>query len=161
VIDSYAVKSADLRSAAVREDARTGRIEISCDAWPLVRIDYFGDVRLEALREAAQRYAELAERALAEGKRVSWLVNLNRFEPRPLDALRRRGASEILSQYTPRIAAGTLAEARVCESTLTRGVVTAVTWVVRQPWPTDIFATDREAVAWLEAQASRHAPRPG
>jgi hypothetical protein len=136
-------------------ESRAGRIEINSDGWPVVRVDYVGDVQLDVLRDAAQRYAELAERARARGELLCWLVDLDRFEPRLIDALRRRVAGEILAQYTPRIATGTLAEARICRSSLTRGVMTAVAWMVRQPWPTQIFATRQEAESWLREQAKR------
>jgi SpoIIAA-like len=128
------------------------------DDWPLIRLVYHGDVSLEVLRAATQRSAELSERAFATGQRLSWLVDLNDFDARVLDAVKRRGAAEILAEHVPRIGPGTSAEARVVDSALIRGLLTAVTWIARQPWPIQVFATEREALGWLRTQAGMHAP---
>lgn len=134
--------------------ASPGRIDIDSADWPLVRVVYHGDVALDVLRKAAQQYAELAEHACSQNQRLGWLVNLDAFEAHPIDAVKRRGAAEILAEYAPRIARGTFAEARVVESRVIRGVMTAVTWIVRQPWPIQVFGTVQEAEAWLRERAA-------
>jgi len=147
-----------LPSPAPEAPAASGRIDINSDDWPVVRVSYHGEISLRMLHDAAQQYAALADRARTTNQRLRWLVNLDDLDARPADAMKRRKAAEILTEYAPRIAAGTLAEARVVESRVIRGIVTAVTWFARQPWPIQVFATEHEAEAWLRERAGTAVP---
>ena len=73
----------------------------------------------------------------------------------------RKRMAEHLKEQKPRIQASTAGVAIVSSSTLIRGMITAVGWIVPPAAPQSAFATEAEALDWLrEKYEARFGPVP-
>jgi stage II sporulation SpoAA-like protein len=124
-----------------------GSIAISHPLWPIVQVRYQGDVTAEMFEAASLRFVELVEQAMAEGRGVAWLTDLSSYNP--ATPLLRQGLAKVIIRYRDQIGRGTLAEARVTQSAVVRGILTAIAWLAPQPWPIRVFESESEAIAWL------------
>lgn len=136
-------------SQAGAEHAAGASIEVSSDDWPRVRVSYTGAVHPALLRESLKDFAAIATRAEQEGVRVTWLVHMDGFRPAHVTAAMRRETADMLKGLMPQVSAITAAEARVASSSRVRGVMTAMTWLLPQPWPVAVFDFEDDAIAWL------------
>jgi len=75
------------------------------------------------------------------------LINMGRHPP--LDADQRRAVSHAIKAYNERYPGLHRALAIVVRSRLERGIVTAISWVAKPPYPFAAFETVDEAKAWL------------
>jgi len=86
------------------------------------------------------------------------VINDVRHAPAPSAAQRKLVADhmERLRPITTRFCAGT---AMVFESTLMRGIMTAIFWMSKPDYPTKVCATVDEAMGWCEVQLGREQHR--
>jgi hypothetical protein len=129
-----------------------GRIEVFDDHWPTVIVEWHGIVTAEMVEDAFRTHLALAIRARDSDERIAWLTDLSEFDPLKANAADRKRAARVLAVQQPTVAPHTLAEARVTSSAIVRGVLTAMGWLVHDPWPVNVVATREEALAWLQAQ---------
>lgn len=132
-----------------------GAITIDDARWPLVDVEFVGNVSKDDYRSAFARYAELAER----GDKVVWLIDMRRFDPLSVDASTRRAAADVFELHRDALISVSVAEARIIESFVTRNVLTAFDWLTGgNKWPCEQFATQAGAETWLR---DRYASRVG
>jgi hypothetical protein len=127
----------------------SSRIDFRFEAWPIVRVEYFGEVTPQIFRESLKLFVDAFERAESEGERIDWLLQLDSLALMRATAGMRKESAEIAKGIMPKMTAVTHAMACVADHAIPRGLVTAITWILPLPWPTQTFATEREAVAWL------------
>ncbi len=86
------------------------------------------------------------------------IVNDVRYAPAPSAAQRRLVAEQMerLKLVTKRHCAG---NAMVFQSQLMRGIMTAIFWMAQPDYPTKVFATVDQAIAWCEVQLGREQHR--
>lgn len=86
------------------------------------------------------------------------LVNDARHAPAPTAAQRKLVADQMerLRPFTRRHCAG---NAMVFDSTLMRGIMTAIFWTTKPDYPTKVCATVNEAITWCEVQLGREQHR--
>jgi hypothetical protein len=129
-----------------------GRIEVFDDSWPIVIVEWHGVVTPEMVEHAFKTHLTLARRAREGGEQIAWLTDLSHFDPLKASAADRKRAALVLAEHQPAVAPHTLAEARVASRAVVRGVLTAMTWLVRDPWPVKIVAARDEGLTWLQKQ---------
>ncbi|MDQ3035949.1 MAG: hypothetical protein M3Y87_26330 [Myxococcota bacterium] len=128
-----------------------GSITISDARLPIVDVVYEGEPAADEYRRAFAEYARIA----SAGTPVAYLIDMRTFDPLGITADKRRAASEVFKQYEHRLAAVSVAEARVITSPITRGIVTAFDWLTSaNKWPCRQFASRDEGERWLREQLS-------
>lgn len=129
-----------------------GRIEVFADHWPIVIVEWHGIVTPEMVEHAFRTHLALAIRAREGNVKIGWLTDLSAFDPLKASAADRKRAARVLAVQQPAVAPHTLAEARVAGSAVVRGVLTAMGWLVRDPWPVNVVETREEGLTWLREQ---------
>lgn len=74
----------------------------------------------------------------------------------PLSAAHRKASADAMKADMIRFPGLIAGMAIVVHSKVTRGVVTAISWIARPPYPFAAFDKEAEAIVWLRAQLARH-----
>ncbi|MGE0326952.1 MAG: hypothetical protein AB7K71_29785 [Polyangiaceae bacterium] len=114
---------------------------------PLVVVTFPGSVEIEAYEALFEQYARLA----AAHTNLAWLIDFRHFNPITAPARVRYASAEVFARYRERLLPSTLCEARVVESMLGRGVLTAFDWITGAKWPTDNFKRHDDAMRWIKS----------
>lgn len=134
---------------AKQRTAAEARIEFKLEAWPIVRVDFIGEVTPQMFRQSESSFASAFDRAEREGERIDWLLQLGTLAPMVANAAMRKEAAEIARGMLPRMTTVTHAEACIINNAIVRGLFTAMTWILPLTWQAETFATESEALAWL------------
>ncbi|MCA9640429.1 MAG: hypothetical protein KC492_07015 [Myxococcales bacterium] len=114
---------------------------------PLIIVTYPGSVDLEAYEVLFEEYARLA----AAHQHLAWLIDFRSFNPITAPARVRYASADVFARYRERLLPSTLCEARVVESMLGRGVLTAFDWITGSKWPTENFKREDDAMRWIKS----------
>ena len=117
--------------------------KIDDSRWPLVLVDWVGDVTLEEIDAHFEKMAMLTRR----GRRFAVLVDMRGIEHQTA-AHRQRGA-EKLKSLAREAREAVVCTAHVVSSSIERGVLTAVYWLSAPPFETKVFTDRGAAQAWL------------
>lgn len=120
---------------------------------PLIVVTYPDSVDLEAYETLFKEYARLA----AAHDRLAWLIDFRAFNPITAPARVRYASAEVFARYRERLLPSTLCEARIVESMLARGVLTAFDWITGGKWPTENFKCQEDAMRWIKSWQIRAA----
>lgn len=116
--------------------------------WPLVVVTFPSVVTIEMYRALFQQYATLSFR----GDKIGYLIDMRRFNPVTAPASLRKAAADVFAANREVLIKATACEARVVESTLTSGILTAFDWLTGQKWPCANFTTKPDAERWALAK---------
>jgi hypothetical protein len=118
---------------------------------PLVRVTFPDNVPLEELHSLFARYELLSRRH----PRVAYLIDFTRYNPvlAPNDV--RKTLSDLFVRHRETLLPVTVCEARIVPSMVVRAALTAFDSITTQKWPCASFATEREAVAWIDERLAR------
>ncbi|MCA9627872.1 MAG: hypothetical protein KC766_09405 [Myxococcales bacterium] len=111
---------------------------------PLVVVTFPTEASTPQYELLFEHYAELCQKH----SRIAWLIEFRGFDPVKAPASVRRQSAQIFARHRERLQRSTVCEARVVESTVSRGVLTAFDWLTGSKWPTRQFASFSEAAAW-------------
>ncbi len=114
---------------------------------PLIVVTFPAAVELEAYEKVFEEYARLAD----AHRNLAWLIDFRAFNPITAPAKVRYASAEVFARYRDRLLPSTLCEARVVESMLARGVLTAFDWITGTKWPTDNFKRQDDAMRWIRS----------
>lgn len=112
--------------------------------WPIAIFESPG-ARLPGEIDSDSFYVEL-DRLLARGERFATLHDLRGTRP---DAARRRRFTDWVETNKSELSRWLAAHAVVVDSTLLRGIITAVLWMTAPPCPMRVFDDRAEAERWL------------
>ncbi|MEZ4254257.1 MAG: hypothetical protein R3A78_00860 [Polyangiales bacterium] len=132
------------------------RIEINQDRWPLV-VFTVPEVLSEA--DIVAHFERLGSEVFPRGRYASVMDARETQAYRFLADLRRYAAARY-REHAMDFAKLLIAEAYVLESSVQRGVLTAIRWLAPASWPTRVFATTDEAEAWCAEVAAREPGAP-
>ncbi len=122
-------------------------LDIDRSNWPLVVYRIDGDVS-EAMTDAyVQGVKENISRAEESGvKYVSIVVS----DSMRTNANIRQALAGAIEEHDKRIRAACLGNALVTTSTVSRGLLTALTWLTKMPVPVTVHKTVEDAKAWAQ-----------
>lgn len=129
-----------------------GGIELSQDAWPVLRVAFVGAVSPAVFRDFAERLNEVIARARRDAEPLGLLVMFDAIRPEYITAATRKEIATTLRAILPGLTEVIRAEARVVHRPVLRGLITAMSWLVPFPWPAAVFETAEEGEGWLRAQ---------
>ncbi|MCA9627873.1 MAG: hypothetical protein KC766_09410 [Myxococcales bacterium] len=112
---------------------------------PLIVVTFPDWADLAAYEALFEEYARLAE----AHRDLAWLIDFRAFNPITAPSPVRYASAEVFARYRDRLLASTLCEARVVESMLGRGVLTAFDWITGRKWPTENFKRQDDAMRWI------------
>jgi hypothetical protein len=129
-----------------------GVIELDAAGWPVLHIRYKGTVDAEAFE------AHLEELAghLARGERYGVVFDARRAEHLP--ALQRKMQADWVAAHRAALTERCVGVAFVFDSSVVRGLLTAILWVQPLPHPHCVVPTLAEAEAWVR-EALAHPER--
>ncbi len=113
-------------------------------AAPLILVTFPDVATVEEIPALFEAYRRIA----AQHPRVAWVVDLRRFNPILAPAKARRAFADNFEQSRAIIESSAVCEARVIESAIMRGVVTALDWLIGHKYPRRTFATLIAAKDW-------------
>ncbi|APR87730.1 hypothetical protein A7982_13079 [Minicystis rosea] len=117
-------------------------------SWPLVVVTYPEATTGSQYRALFERYVELSKR----GDKIGYLIDMRKFNPITAPAALRKIAADTFAEHRDVLVRATICEARVVESPVTRGVLTAFDWLTGQKWPCHNFTSMDEAERWVRAR---------
>jgi hypothetical protein len=120
-------------------------VRVSTDDWPVILMDFdAGIVPDPALNDSLAYLEQLYTEARRDGARTFTITDLSRTHQLAL-ANQRKVVSEWMTRTLQLQKAVCLGGAIVTPSTILRGLVTAIYWLVPPPVPSTFVATRREA----------------
>lgn len=120
------------------------RIDIDDSRWPLV---VFTVPEVLTADDIDFHFEALERRLFARGRYAS-VMDARLTDPSAFTADLRRHAGAMYDRYKDRFSVKLISEAYVLESSLQRGVLTAIRWLAPAPWPTKNFQSLDEALPW-------------
>ncbi|MEO1483271.1 MAG: STAS/SEC14 domain-containing protein [Myxococcota bacterium] len=126
-------------------------VEIDIEASPVIVVRYPDTVAVEDFEPLFRRFAEIC----GSVQRVGWVIDLRAFNPVTASATSRKAFTDAFKRYRHVIEPATVCEARVIESTLTRGIATAVDWMRAKKFEAKNFGDFDSAKAWVTATVAR------
>lgn len=138
--------------------ARAGvtRVDIDTTMWPIVVVT----------PPLTPMTHELVERFKVEwtdllNHRTERYVCINDLSHAPsMPPAQRRSMTDWMNENERNLAAQCCATAMVFDSMLMRGALTAMLWMFRPPYPTEVFKTREDALRWAREMLDRNAQKP-
>ncbi len=127
-------------------------IDFSDERWPIFEVRVHGEMSHENIDALFDEFGEIVKRP----GRHAQLIDLTQTNPLFVQPSHRthfaKREKTIRDQYAHKV----VAEARVVESAVVRGIATAVEWVVgNAAWPIKNFATEEQALEWLASLGAK------
>jgi hypothetical protein len=121
-------------------------IEINEKRWPLVEMRIHRDVTVEDIDAAYDVLESIAKR----GERHAHWTDLREIQPLSISPQLRKRFAERERRLFPLAGSLIVADVRIVDHPITRGLLTAFEWLVGEtPWPVKNVGSDAEAIAWL------------
>lgn len=117
-------------------------IKISYEG-PLLRAVYGENYTEEDVHELLRAQLRMAE------KKKPFVMLHDASQGRPLTAKERTFGQEHMKKYGDRYRGYCVGSAVVVQSAVNRGVITALSWVIKFPYPMKSFAHADDAMEWL------------
>lgn len=127
------------------------RIEIDDSRWPLV---VFTVPEIMTAEDIDFHFEAIERRLFVRGRYAS-VMDARLTDPSHFTADLRRHAAAKYDQYKERFSVKLISEAYVLESSLQRGVLTAIRWLAPAPWATKNFSSLDEALPWSLVNVGR------
>ncbi len=120
-------------------------------AWPIfiVRMP-----PTELSSEAFEAHLAACRKPFRSAQSFCMLINMGNHPP--LSAAHRKASAEAMKADMARYPGLSAGLAIVVHSKITRGVVTAISWLVKPPYPFAAFEKETDAIVWLRAQLAQH-----
>jgi hypothetical protein len=118
---------------------------------PLITAIFPDSVTIPDYETLFQRYVELSQ----QHRRLAWVIDMSRFNPVTAPASVRQGAAGVFERHRDTLTKVSVCEARIVQSPLARGVLTAFDWLTPNKWPCGNFATATEAEAFCRKHLAR------
>lgn len=114
--------------------------------WPIVDLCIYPRFTVADIDSAYDRLKEIATR----GEPHAHCTDLTQIDPLFTSALHRKHFAERERDLYPVARGHVVADVRIVDNQLVRGVLTAFQWLAGEaPWPVRNVATPEEAKAWL------------
>jgi hypothetical protein len=138
--------------------ASSGRIDIDVKRLPLIDLGYHGEMTIPIYRGQLERIATICKSERA----IILRLDMRDFNPLGVDAASRKAAVAVWQENRDLFLETIAAEARVVESALTRGVLTAFDWLTSEKgkWPCRQFAAMDTAETWLWEELAAWKAKP-
>jgi hypothetical protein len=139
------------QTALPERDARLkrGSYKVDTTEWPLVLIAAEGDIAPNDLERHLVEYRAVLERNLP------CAIIFDATKVGKIDAYTRRRYTEFMQQNNDDFRRLCRGIGFVITSSIVRGALTAVLWMVDFPFPYKIFATREESAVWARRQLWR------
>ena len=127
------------------------QVHIDDSKWPLVRMHFPTD---EWPDDEFERYLKYLEDNLNRAERagVKTALLFNASGSPNADAQRRKWQADWMKKHNEQSARMTAGYAFVIDSTVVRGLLTAILWLAPMPAPHTVVRTEEEAESWLRAR---------
>jgi len=146
-----------IRPAAPRVPPCPGGIAVDFSHWPLVVMtpppNALSDADFMAYIKWMEQYVTRAG--------VKYAVVNDARRAAPITAAHRKLLSDYMTRVRPITRIYCVGMAMVFDSAVMRGIMTAILWMTDPDYPTRVFATPAEAIAWAEVQLGRAAHELG
>lgn len=141
---------------AKKESSNMAAPKIDESRWPLVVVDWVGEVTFEEIDHHFDGMRALVER------REPFVVVVDMKAVEGQTARHRQHGGQRLRELGDLASGVVIAAAHVVRSRLVRGALTAVYWIASPPFPTKVFTDRTDAEAWVLAQygQTHGAPSP-
>jgi hypothetical protein len=118
--------------------------------WPIVSFELPPGAQVGEIDQDS--FFEQVEAVFARGGRFATMHDL-RFAG-PMEAVRRKRFADWVRAREPMLRRQLIAHAPVVGSSLQRGAITALLWVIKAPAPMQVFTSPDEARAWLRERVA-------
>lgn len=126
------------------------KVEIDRSRFPIVLLKYGAEGFSDAeFRDHLDDIVGITK----EGHPIAFISDIQQSPPPP--ATQRRMMADMLREHADSFSSACRGWAQVTSSSLTRGILTAVSWLQKSPMPTRVFSAVEEAQAWCDEQLRR------
>ena len=125
----------------------TSSLDIDRSKWPIIVYRIEGEATAEMTQQYVDAVRENIERAEASGERYVSIVISDNLAT---NAAHRKAIASSIEDSSQRIAKVCLGNALVTNSRSTRGLLTALKWVINMPVEIQVFANLESAMSWAE-----------
>lgn len=123
-------------------------ISIDDSRWPIVEMRIVGEMSIADI----DKHFRATTPALCGRGKFAAIVDARHADLPRFDAAVRHRLSQGLKEARPILLRTLMCESYVIDSTLARGIITAVWWVIPPAWPVSVLGTLSEASQWIDEQ---------
>jgi len=137
------------RMATARTASGTSKVSVDDTRWPILVVTQLVEQLTDAERVES---LEVSSAVLKHRGGDRYAMVLDNRKAGPLPATQRKLIAEHMERYAARARSRCVCTAFVSDSTLMRGVLTAIMWLRKPEVETQIFGELEEAIRWARAK---------